>query len=217
MGTGYYDYQYESINSPYIVDGKLVYAKTWSQGSGLSYAPSDKKSAIMSMNADGTTKQRIKEFSMQQSIDIAAKLYEPQSLYFRVSADGGDASYYVYEAASLKGITNTDDKFYNNYYATYLLSPNSEKTFWHEPRDGKNALFVGDKQGKDVTELSNQSDFLTYGWYSDKYVLLSKNGSELYIAPADQPLTTDDMALKITNYHKPSLTYPGYGSGYGGL
>ncbi|MDN5275152.1 MAG: hypothetical protein JWP06_1053 [Candidatus Saccharibacteria bacterium] len=211
-GSNYYDYQSESIGYPYILDNKIVYTKVWNQGQSVS-APSDKKSAIMTVNPDGSQKQRVKEFAMQREITVNASLYQPQGIYFRVSADNVTATYYEYEGGTVKSISNTDDKFYNTAYPTYLVSPNGQKTFWSESRDGKNSLFVGDKDGKDTLALANQSEDTAYGWYGDKYVLLSKNNSELYIAAADKPF---EQPLKITNFHKPAVRFPGYGYGYGG-
>jgi hypothetical protein len=43
-------------------------------------------------------------------------------------------------------------------------------------------------------------------------VLVSKSGSELYITPAD----FGTKPLKVTDYHKPNVTFRGYGGGYGG-
>jgi len=213
-GGNNYDYQYESLRNAYILNDKIVYTKIWDRNY---FAPSlaDKKSAIMSVNPDGSQKQRVKEFSMQSSISIEAKLYEPQEIYFRVSIDsaGSNPEYYEYQNNTVKGVSNTDDKFYNTFYPTYLVSPNGQKTFWYEPRDGKNTLLIGDRDGKDSSTLATQSEYTAYGWYGDKYILLSKNDSELYIASADKPL---EQPLKITNFHKPSLRYPGYGYGYGG-
>lgn len=210
-GTNYYDSQFEQLLRPYILDGKLVYAKFWQVGNTTE--TSDKKSAIILVNTHSEQKQTIKEFSMQNTISIDSKLYEPQEVYFRVTTDGSEPVFYEYEGGSVKSVTNTDDKFYNTFYPTYLVSPSGEKTFWFEPRDGKNALFVGDKNGSNSTELALQSEYSAYGWFSDEYVLLSKNDSELYIAPSDS-LANDP--IKVTNYHKPTLTFPGYGYGYGG-
>lgn len=215
IGTSVFDYQQEYLGNPYILEGKIVYTKVWSQNT-YTHIPSDKKSAIMAVNPDGTGKQRAKEFSMQRTIYIDAKLYEPQGVYFGVSADDETPTYYEYENGAVKSVSSTTEKF-DAFYATYLVSPSSQKTFWSEPRDGKNALIVGDKDGKNGTTLDNQSDYTAYGWYSDKYVLLSKNKSELYIAPATEVFTDTHQPLKVTNYHKPSTQFPGYGYGYGGL
>lgn len=211
-GTNYYDMQREAITKPYILEGKVVYAKVWQLGDDYTYRTTKKQSVIMSVNPDGTHKVRNKEFAMQHYIDIIGRLYEPQGIYFRVSADDGAAKYYEFEDGSVREISNSDDKFYNAFYPTYLISPTGKKTFWYEPRDGKNILFVGDSNGLNGKELAKQSDYTAYGWYSDDYVLLSKNDSELYVAPVNSA----DHALKITNYHKPAIRYPGYGYGYGG-
>lgn len=204
--------QSEYIGTPYILEGKLVYAKYWNLSDGI-FLPSDKKSSIIVVNTRTQQKQTVKEFSMNHMISIGTKLYEPQEVYFRVSIDRATPTFYEYEGNSLKTVTNTDDKFYNTFYPTYLVSPSGEKTFWYEPRDGKNALFVGDKNGANSTELALQSDYVAYGWFSDDYILLSKNGSELYIAPSD---SLAHEPVKISNYHKPQLSFPGYGYGYGG-
>jgi len=213
-GTGEFDFvtQAEFMGTPYILEGKLIYAKYWSLAAGVPL-PSDKKSSITVVNMRSQQKQTVKEFSMHQNISIDAKLYEPQEVYFRVTTDGSQPAFYEYEGDSLKTVTNNDDKFYNTFYPTYLVSPSGEKTFWYEPRDGKNALFVGDKNGANSTELALQSDYAAYGWFSEDYILLSKNGSELYIAPSN---SLAQEPIKITNYHKPALTFPGYGYGYGG-
>lgn len=215
QGANNYDYQYEALQTPYILENKIVYSKVW-QRNYFAGPLTDRKSAIMSVNPDGSQKQRVKEFSGNNSVEIQAKLYEPQEVYFRVSIDsaGANPTYYEYENGSVKSVSNTDDKFQNTFYPTYLVSPNGQKTFWHEPRDGKNTLIVGDKNGKDGATLATQSEYKTYGWYTDAYLLLTKNDSELYITAADKPL---EQPLKITNYHKSNISFPGYGYGYGGL
>lgn len=211
-GTNYETVQAEYFSSPYIVEGKIVYAKVWYFGA---LAAKDKMSAIMSVNPDGSSKTRAKEFSATQSIGIEGRLYEPQGVYFRVAVDGGKANYYEYEDGSVAAVASSDDKFYNAFYPTYLISPSGNKTLWYEPRDGKNALFVGDKDAKNVNEIAQQSEYVAYGWYSDDYLLVSKNESELYIVSASKKLS-DTTPLKVANYHKPTVKLPGYGYGYGG-
>lgn len=209
QGSYYYDYAREQISSPYILEGKIVYTKNVYRGQG---GTDDIKSAIMSVNPDGSQKQRVKEFDA--STNIQARLYEPQEVYFRVTTQNNTTpTYYEYENNTLKSISNTDAKFNDTFYPTYLISPSGAKTFWYEPRDGKNTLIVGDKDGKDGKTIASQSEYTAYGWYGDGYILLSKNDSELYIAPSDKEIGTP---VKITNFHKPQLRYPGYGYGYGG-
>lgn len=219
-GTNAYNAAYENITSPYILGSKIFYGKGWWANSATynSSTPLKQTAAIMSINADGSQMTRIKEFPLNSTANIEARLYEPQSLYFRVTADNGNPTFYVYEGGKLKPTSAANDStFYNTTYPTYLVSPASDKTFWQEFRDGKNTLFVGDQNGDNAKTIASLSDYSTYGWYSNDYLLLSKNGSELYIARADQPLSPTNQPLKITNYYKPQYSYPGYGYGYGGI
>lgn len=214
VGTNLYDAQYEIINSPYIVEGKAVYTKPLYRELNTVPTPTDRKSTIMAVTPSNGQKQVLKEFASNKSANLQARLYEPQEVYFRVALDGSPVAYFEYEGGTLKSITNTDDKFYNAFYPTFLISPDGQRTLWHEPRNGKNTIFVGDKNGKNSKELAIDSEYTTYGWYTDKYILLSKNKSELYIAPVDQSI---GEVTKIANYHKPALSFAGYGYGYGGL
>ena len=113
-------------------------------------------------------------------------------------------------------ISSDYDNYLNDgFYNTYLVSPSGNSTFWSESRDGKNSLFIGDSVGGNAKQIASASDYQTYGWYSEDYLLASKNGSELYILASDG-VKKDSEALKITDYHKPVISYPGYG-GYGGI
>lgn len=214
VGTNLYDAQYEIINSPYIVEGKIVYTKPLNREIYTILTLTDRKSTIVAATPANGQKQILKEFSSNKSASLQARLYEPQEVYFRVALDGSPVAFFEYENGELKSVTNTDDKFYNAFYPTFLVSPDGQKTLWHEPRNGKNAIFVGDKNGKNSKELAIDSEYTTYGWFTDKYILLAKNKSELYIAPVDQSI---GEVTKIANYHKPAFGFAGYGYGYGGL
>jgi len=215
-GSNEENYRYEYFGTPYILEGKIVYSKTWTSGNWYLIEQIGKKSAIVSVNPDGSDMKRVKEFSPKHVISIEQRLYEPQEVSFRVTIDNGTTSFYRYEGGTVDGVSNTDEKFYD-FYPTYLISPSGNKTFWYEYRDGKNTLFVGDKNGENGTMITSLSDYSTYGWFSDDYLLLSKGGSELYIVPANKAFSADNQPLKITNYLKPGINYPGYGYGYGGI
>lgn len=212
-GTSYSDYAAEGISSPYILNDKLVVSiNLWTGTDRIA----NKKASIIEMNADGSDKRILKEFTAQKNALIESRLYEPQEISYRVTIEGGNPAFYSYENGSVSTVSNSDARFYSS-YPTYLISPSGDKAFWHEYRDGKNTLFVGDKNGKNSTMIASLSDYLTYGWFSDDYLLLSKGGSELYIVPANKAFSADNQPLKITNYFKPGLNYPGYGYGYGGI
>lgn len=214
-GTSYADYAVQGLANGYIVDDALTYAKSWDISQ---YTTSgDRKSAIMSVGVGGANKKSLKDFAAADYAYFEAKLYEPGEVYYRAVARADSKStYYEYASGKLTETADTNDqKFYNSFYATYLISPSGSKTLWYEPRDGKNVIFVGDKAGNNGREVG-VSDYIPYGWYTDNYVLFSKNGSELYVLAQDGKVDADHKPLKVTDYHKPALTYPGYGSGYGG-
>lgn len=212
-GTANNHYQREYLLGSYVIGDTVVYAKAWSSIGYGSMA--SKKSTIVSMKVDGSQKQTLKEFTAENYINIDARAYEPKTVAYNVNIDSNPSIYYEYKDGKVEPMSSNSDKFYAQ-YPTYLVSPGSDMTLWSEPRNGKTAVLVGDDEAKSSKTLANESDYSAYGWYGDQYVLVSKNGSELYIASKDG--TFDAAApLKITNYHKPALTYPGYGYGYGGI
>jgi hypothetical protein len=215
-GSGSYDFRREVFGDAYILEGKILYTKLWYAGNKYDSQPIGKKNSIASVDPNGSNKQTLKEFSFQRYMYIDQKIYKPQEISYRVSVDEGQASFYEYEDGAVKGVSNTNEKF-NDFYPTYLVSPSGNKTFWYEYRDGKNTLFVGDKNGENGMTITSLSDYSTYGWYTDGYLLLSKGGSELYIVAANKPLSSSNQPVKITNYFKPGTNYPGYGYGYGGI
>ena len=219
-GTSMYDYQYQLIGQVYILDGEVVYPKSWNFSYNYNFQPTNRNIEIVSLNPSSASKKIVKEFPQPFNTYIDAKLYEPQGVYLRLlKPDSTKAEYYEYENKALKAVSNaSDDKFYG-FYATFLVSPSGNRTFWYEPRDGKNTIFTGDNKGKNGTQIAELSEYTPYGWYGDddSYVLFSKNGSELYIAPAGRIIGKNGyQPIKVTDYHKPRVSYPGYGYGYGG-
>ena len=94
---------------------------------------------------------------------------------------------------------------------SYLMSPSGTKTFWSEMRDGKSVMFQGDNALNNRLEVQ-AGDFAPYGWYGNDYVLYTKSGSQLYIAPVGSAFNGEH---KITDYHRAQM-FPGYGWGAGG-
>ena len=95
----------------------------------------------------------------------------------------------------------------------WRLSTQQELNY-SEQRDGKNTLLVGDAAGAGAKAIDQNSDFEAYGWYSNDYVLLSKNKDELYIQS-----TNGGKPLKISGYestNSPGAAYYGGQSGRGG-
>jgi len=212
-GASSYDAQYQGFSNVYIMGNEVVYAKSWYY-SGYNNLGADKTTLLISADPSNGNKKTIKSFAV--GLGVSLKLYEPKGIYLRVSTASNDPSvFYEYEEGSIKTVTDTSDAKFNESYTTFLISPSGKQTLWYEARDGKNSLFIGDDSGKNARTITTLSDYAPYGWYGDddQYILLTKNGSELYIAAAEGEITNP---LKVTDYHK-GTSYIGYGSGYGGL
>ncbi len=216
VGLSAADSFYESIDNPYIVGDQLTYTKRWWPANyyGSGSLPTDKQASINTVRPDGINKKVIKSFA-QADTSIQASLYRPLETYYTVTPPGGaPTQYFELDQGQLKTVAKTDVET-GAAYPTYLISPSATKTFWSEPRDGKNALLVGDKNGENGQQLATQSDFKAFGWLTDNYLLIQKGDSELYITTADQ-IKAGVAPLKISDYHKPLYGIQGYGSGYGG-
>lgn len=216
-GTGYDDRLNQAFRNFYITDEGVVYAVSWE---AYPYGKSaellaGKQLAIRLTSVDGKTKKDVKNFdATQYQSYIGAKLYDPQGIYFSTYNNAKSvAEFYKYENGSVSLLEKyTSNDFDNAAYPTYLFSPSGNKTVWSELRDGKRTVFVGNNDGKNGSEILKDSDYEVYGWYTEQYVLVSKNSSELYIMSVN-----GGAPHKISNYYKPDVTFYGYGYGYGGI
>lgn len=216
-GTSSNDFVKQQFGSPYIIDNQVVYAKNWNSSYYNASALNGKQAELDAIGADGSGHKTLKTFALNTTanppsyIGIDTQPYEPDGLDIAFY-DGSQYDFYEYDDGKITTAANmTQDSFFNTPYPTYLLSPSGNSTFWSEQRDGKNTLLVGDQDGKSPKQIATLSPYDTYGWFTDDYLLVSKNSSELYIMPAG-----GGTPQKITDYYKPAITYNGYGGGYGG-
>jgi hypothetical protein len=210
------DYKSEFIGNVILVGSTVTYTKQWTSGIYLSGNASlaGKQHGIYTVGADGQNKKLAKGFDATTISGIDAKLYEPKEVYYRVYNNDKPEFYEL-----LNGNVSPKGDLTANFlaaYPTFLASPSNNLTFWAEERDGKNTLFVGDANGDNSKTVTELSEYVAYGWFSDEYLLLSKNSSELYIIGKDG-LAAGQLPVKVTDYHKPNTIFYGYGGGYGGL
>lgn len=223
QGSNDSDYNYENFSEVYVVSQRVVFIKSWYSTYSDSVSLNDNQLGIYSISAAGTggrSTHKTFGYAPNQSTYLQSFPFRPDQIYYQVVEKSAEAKYFVYANGQVSEKSSIKDDF-DNYlnggqYSTYLASPSGNLTFWSESRDGKNSLFVGDTVGGNAKQIAVLSDYQTYGWYSENYLLASKNGSELYIMGSDG-VKKDTDALKITDYHKPVINYPGYGGGYGGL
>ncbi len=210
-------YAYQSFGNFYILDNVVVYTTQWySYTLGGSYDLSSKNDTVRGVQPGGQNKKDYQAWPASGLGYIQAALYQPQVIYYAVYTNSDNkTSYYSFTNQAVSPAT-IDQTSFSQPYPTYLISPSGAQTFWTELRDGKNTLFTGDKNAQGGHQLATLSDYSPYGWFTDGYLLVSKNSSELYIIPASG-LSTNQPPLKVTDYYKPATNYNGYGYGYGGL
>lgn len=223
QGSNDFDYNSESFGSVYVVGQRVVFVKGWYSSYYDSASLDDNLLGIYSISVTGSSGRSTHKtfgYTAGESTYIQSFPFRPNQIDFQVVEKGSEPKYFVYangQASEKPSIKDDFDNYQNGgQYNTYLASPSGSSTFWSESRDGKSSLFVGDASGDGAKQVAALSDYQTYGWYGEDYLLTSKNGSELYILTSGG-IDKDGDALKITDYHKPVVSYPGYGGSYGGL
>lgn len=220
-GSSFYDYIGQDFSGVFIFGDKILYSLYWDT-IGNEWQLSNKQATITSVNADGSSSKLIKEFSLEFdnryggatnfSIDVRP-FDKPNSLVIKLSVflsyaydgvGGTKTQYYEYNDGTMMVAPDmTDTIFYSGNYPAYLLSPSGHQTFWANYADGKNSLFVGDQNGGAAKAIINTDNYAAYGWFTDNYLLASKDSSELYIMDADGT----GQPLKVTDYYKPPAFY----------
>lgn len=210
-GTDDASAMYEDLVNAVLFNGNLVYARTWHQYPGYFSAPG-KKNVLATVHPDGSGAATLKTLNAADAYFGNLTIPRPDKLYFVVY---GSAASVYYELGANGSVTHRNTITagdFNKPYPTYLESPAGTRTLWMEIRDGKNALLVGGRSGDDAKEIARLSGYAPYGWYTDKYVLLQKDDSELYVMQA-----AGGKPVKISDYYKSARKFYGYGGGYGGL
>lgn len=212
-------YAYQTLNNFYVVNNVVVYSVQWSgyDETGVGYNLTGKNNAIRGIQSNGQNKKDYQPFAATNVGFIQSVQSGPQTVLFAIyNNESNRSSYYQYSNQSAASVNNIDMGDINKQYPTYLVSPSGDQTFWTELRDGKNTLFIGDANAKNQKQLATLSDYAPYGWFSDKYLLASKNNSQLFVIPSSG-FVDNKQPLKVSDYYKPATTFTGYGYGYGGL
>ncbi len=199
------DAEYENIWNIALMGNDVVYTKTWYHYPGYLQV-TGKQNVLAAIHVDGSDSRQIKSVDSASSYISYFRLNKPRQLYFSVAdiASGNETYYSLDKNGSVSQLSGSAANISNQPSVTYLGSPSGNQTFWQEERDGKNALFIGDQDAANQQQVANLSDFDAFGWYSDDYLLVSKDRSELYIMPT-AGIKNDTAALKITDYQSTSV------------
>lgn len=214
-GTNNYDYLKEQFSVVYLLTDEIVYSKTIGSAFYRPGGVNGQQTSLLSIHSDGSSKKTIKGFPAANSNSytpfIQLRPYGPNGIYVQDTSTP-EPTFYEYEDGQLKTTTDVTSQNFFDPYPTYLQSPSGKQTFWSESRDGKNALFTGNDSGEEEKQIASLSEYKPYGWYTDDYLLVSKNSSELYVMSV-----SGGQPFKVSDYYKPNANFSGYGGGYGGL
>lgn len=198
----------QSFSSLSIVGDGYLYGRNWG------YAASGRQTEIVLVDAQGT-KKVLKTYASEEVSSVYIAVTAPEAAYIGLLANTGEPKVVEYSAGRIKDTTAISfNDVVTTVFPTKVVSPSDKLTYWAEDRDGKKTLLAGDQSGQSGKVTLNQGEYAVYGWYGDDYVLLSKDGSQLYIAPAH--VDGQLKPIKLSDYHKPTYNLRGYGYGYGG-
>lgn len=209
-GTSDIDYVFEQYTTFNIVQNEVVYSKVWYADLYSGGKIVGKQNSINSINPGGFDKKTVKEFDAKigSNFWIDSIRPKPQILNFRTN-DFTQQNYYEYKNNKLTEKPQVSSNF-TSQYPKYIYSPSGNKTFWSESRDGKNVLIIGDKDAENTKQIADKSEYVAVGWYTDDYLLLSKNGSELYISD----INTIANPIKVSDFQPNSFNDLGGGYSY---
>lgn len=185
-----------------MVSGATVlYAKNWTMNTTIK----SHSNTLHSINADGQNHKQIASYETNNTQPpISYAQHSANSVYIWQQEYNSAGTFYEYilGSANPKKIEIDSNDFYVGTQG-YYPSPSGKQMLWTEMRDGKNALLIGDQNGGNPTSIGNFAEYLPFGWYSDKYVILSKSNNELYIMSA----SAGAKPLKITDYQYTNYYY----------
>lgn len=197
----------------YVLDNVLVYNTQWYSGGG---DLGDKNASIRAVEPDGQNKKDYQTYPTTGLNYVLAAHYQPQAVYYETYSSADNSTTYYNFANQTVNKVSIDHSTFLRAYPTYLLSPSGKRSLWADQQNGQTNLFVGDNAAQHEKILNGLAGYQAYGWFSDDYVLLSQNGTDLYIAPAIG-LKAGQQPFKIGYYYKPVPQLNNYGYGYGGL
>jgi hypothetical protein len=191
----------EVYNNVVVSGNSVIYSKYWG---GNIYNMSGKSDSVYMIDADGQNHRTVATYDAV-STNLQIALHTPVSFYIstNVNNDYANTSYYEFTTSSPtpKPVTIDANDFYPSVFE-YYQSPAGNKLLWSEPRDGKNTILIGDQSGGNPATVGSFKDYRPFGWFTDKYVILTKNSSELYIMAAK-----GGTPLKITDYQSTNYYY----------
>jgi hypothetical protein len=187
---------FETYAASMVFGNTVVYAKNWTiSGSG-----SGEEHTLNAIDVDGQNYKKVASYSALDKIYYSQ--HKANSFYIlQQPGSGGTDSYFEYVVNSTPKQVNLDT---NQFYAGsqgYYPSPSGKSILWTEQRDGKNTFLIGDSNGGNGQSVGSFSDYLPFGWYTDRYLILTKSANELYLMSAHGGTPVKISDYQYTNYY----------------
>jgi hypothetical protein len=163
----------------------VYYAKDWSSSDET---PSEglienKKNSLSVISATGQGHKQLASYAANDYIRYAR--LSPATFYIWQQTDSSNKFFeYSVGAASPKTTIIDEDRFYD-FGEIFYASPSGKKSLWVEHLDGKHTVLVSDANGLNADSIASASKYIPYGWFSDDYILVTKDGEELYVMSAE--------------------------------
>lgn len=203
-------YIYQGFYSFYLLGDQLVYNTQWYSSGGADLAK--KNNTIRGIQVNGQNKKDYQTIGASGTGYVQSALSAPREIiYGAYNTLDNKNRFYEFKDNTVKESTNVNQASFNKLYPSYVVSPSGRQSVWSELRDGKQTVLLGDADAANSRMMANLAGYKAYGWYSDNYLLVSKNNSEMYIVAS----TGNSAPQKITDYYKSAQNQNGYG--YGGL
>ncbi|HUD10479.1 MAG TPA: carboxypeptidase-like regulatory domain-containing protein [Candidatus Saccharimonadales bacterium] len=205
-GTSSSDYAAQSIENEFILPNNTVlYTKRWTSSyPTTSVSSSDKQMGIYTINTNGTGIQAIKTFPTDFTTYLSVIENTPDDYYIAQQNIPIPAYYEFIDKTLRVAPSSVNAQTFNNYFSAattvYYLSPDATSTVWSALHDGNSVIYRGDSNANNPSQIATlNSMYGVAGWFTNNYVLVEKNYSELYIMPKTG-LTSNLQPLKITDY-----------------
>lgn len=198
-------YASQNIGEAYLLGNQVVYSVSWEGWSDLT---AGKPSVVRGVQTNGQGKKDYKTFATNRWVEGASHGFN--EVFFRTWNNENKYEYYAFKGGKVEQTQSTETAFYEGAFS-YFISPSATRVYWLEARDGKSAIFVGDKDAENKKQVALLGGYAGFGWYTDEYLLVSKDESELYIMPT-AGLGGGVQPQKVTDYFQGR----GYSGGHGG-
>jgi hypothetical protein len=210
-GTYFDDAVYQQFSQPIgIVDGTVLYAKSWFSGNLSHSQLATKTNTIYSISSSGSGKKSLKDLTIPANtngVSIGQMLAGPHTEYFAAPNTGSfsytqGALFFKYTKGSLTQPVNfTADNYANPDLKGYMAtSPSGNKLLYSDVVDGKIVASVSDQAGDKQKLVTLHGAAQVVGWLTDDYILVAQDNSQLYVISAN-PSAAHAQPLSLASFY----------------